>query len=277
MTVPFQLTINSSTLRPYNLTIHDQLRVASDAGFAGIEIWVRDLQAWMAAGKTAGSLHSLADELGIQIVNGIAFFKWTDADAGTRRTGLEQAAHEIAALLETGCRAVAAPPTGTVDGLSLEQIARNFEQLLRIARPLGAEPILEFWGRSPVLHAVRQVAEVLGHVAAEGPRPTMLLDLYHMYTGGSPLEEVEELDGEQIGLVHINDYPADPPRERITDADRVMPGDGIGPVTEFLRLLERKGFDGPVSIELFRESYGHETALETAVAAREAVERCWAG
>lgn len=276
MTVPFQLTINTSTLRPYHLSIDDQLRVAADAGFTGVEIWVRDLQAWMAAGKKPERLRSLAEELGLQIVNGIAFFKWTDTDPKTRRAGLEQATHEMTALLETGCRAVAAPPTGEVTGTSLEQIARNYEALLRVARPLGVEPILEFWGRSPVLHAVRQAAEVLRHVAAEGPRPTMLLDLYHMYTGGSPLEEVEALEGEQIGLVHINDYPADPPRERITDADRVMPGEGIGPVTEFLKLLERRGFTGPVSIELFRDSYGHETALETAVAAREALERCWA-
>ena len=55
----------------------------------------------------------------------------------------------------------------------------------------------------------------------------------------------------------LNDYPAEPPRERITDAFRVYPGDGIAPLTEMLRHLRAIGFRGFLSLELFNDRYWH--------------------
>ena len=49
----------------------------------------------------------------------------------------------------------------------------------------------------------------------------------------------------------MNDYPADPPRATITDADRVYPGDGIAPLGELVRILQAIGFHGYFSLELF--------------------------
>ena len=40
------------------------------------------------------------------------------------------------------------------------------------------------------------------------------------------------LNGKAIGIFHLNDYPSTPTRDKITDADRVYPGDGIAPLKE---------------------------------------------
>ena len=45
-------------------------------------------------------------------------------------------------------------------------------------------------------------------------------------------------------MLHINDYPADPPREKMTDAHRVYPGDGMAPLPAILRYLFAAGFRG---------------------------------
>ena len=53
----------------------------------------------------------------------------------------------------------------------------------------------------------------------------------------------------------MNDYPADPPREKIGDADRVYPGDGVAPLRAILRGLLANGFRGALSLELFNRDY----------------------
>ena len=57
---------------------------------------------------------------------------------------------------------------------------------------------------------------------------------------------------------HINDYPADPPREEIGDKDRVYPGDGICPLGQILRTLHATGFRGVLSLELFNRTYWND-------------------
>ena len=271
MAVPFLLTINTSTLIPFSLSVPEQIDCAATAGFGGIELWVRDIISYVDAGGQPEDLKRQADDAGVKVVNGIAFFKWSDKDPAVRAAGIEQARREIDLLARVGCTAVAAPPTGTVAGVSVGQIGLNFKELLTLGRGMGVEPILEFWGRSPVLHSIQEAREVLG---VSDSTAKMLLDLFHMYTGGSRVDDLPDLarpeGGSQVGLVHINDYPLTPARETITDADRVMPGDGEGPVGPFLRALSHLGFAGPLSVELFRPSYDAGTAEGVA---REALQK----
>jgi 2-keto-myo-inositol isomerase len=63
---------------------------------------------------------------------------------------------------------------------------------------------------------------------------------------------------------HINDYPADPPRESIADKHRVFPGDGICPLPEIIRQLIDHGFKGVFSLELFNPDYWQRDATEVA-------------
>jgi sugar phosphate isomerase/epimerase len=68
----------------------------------------------------------------------------------------------------------------------------------------------------------------------------------------------------------MNDYPAQPPRESIGDADRVYPGDGVAPLGQILRDLSAAGFEGFLSLELFNREYWNRDA-ETV--AREGIEK----
>ena len=70
--------------------------------------------------------------------------------------------------------------------------------------------------------------------------------------------------GSAMHCFHMNDYPATPPRETIRDADRVYPGDGIGPLTQILRDLAAAGFRGTLSLELFNPTYWKQDPLAVA-------------
>jgi len=67
-----------------------------------------------------------------------------------------------------------------------------------------------------------------------------------------------------VQVIHMNDYPSDPPREKINDSYRVYPGDGSGPVTEILRLLHATGGQKVLSLEVFNRKYWEQDALEVA-------------
>ncbi len=259
---PFQTALNASTLFPFKLSVPEQVRVAAAAGFAGIELWVNDLDTYLARGGTLRELRAVIADAGIAVVNAIAFFPWADADDVIRDRGLAQAEREMRMLAELGCVAVAAPPFGNVASVSLTTMAGHFAHLAELARGVGIEPYLEFWGRA---HRLSRLSEAL-YVAMESglPDAKLLIDPFHMYTGGSELASLAYLNGANIGIVHVNDYPATPDRERITDAERVFPGAGVAPTHAFAGLLHRAGYRGYLSLELFIAAYHSQNALEVA-------------
>jgi sugar phosphate isomerase/epimerase len=270
---PFKTALNASTLFPFELDVKQQARVAAEAGYDGIELWVKDIEAHLTAGGTIKALAVYLADTGLTIANAIAFFPWADADDGVREQGFAQAEREMRMLAELGCLAVAAPPYGNVEGVTLEAMAGHFARLAELARTIGIEPYLEFWGRAKRLSRISEALFVA--VESGVPDVKLLLDPFHMYTGGSAVSSLRYLNGANIGIVHVNDYPADPTREQIADRDRVFPGSGVAPTHELAALLGRAGYRGHLSLELFVESYGAESALEVARRGLDAIRQAY--
>jgi sugar phosphate isomerase/epimerase len=72
------------------------------------------------------------------------------------------------------------------------------------------------------------------------------------------------LSGAAIHVIHMNDYPTDPPRATITDANRIFPGDGIAPLDQIVRNLRGAGFTGYLSLELFNRDYWKRSPVKVA-------------
>ncbi|HEU5014229.1 MAG TPA: sugar phosphate isomerase/epimerase family protein [Roseiflexaceae bacterium] len=266
---PFKTSLNTSTLFPFELDVKEQVRVAAEAGFEGIELWVRDIEAYLQGGGTTRELQRYIADTGLAVVNAIAFFAWADADEATREQGFAQAEREMRMLAELGCVAVAAPPFGTVEGVPLTAMAGHFARLTDMARGIGIEPYLEFWGRAK---ALSRLSEAMFVAMESGvPDVKILLDPFHMYTGGSELTSLAYVKGANIGIVHVNDYPTTPARAQIADSDRVFPGEGVAPTREFAALLAQAGYRGYLSLELFIKDYNGQSALNVARRGREAI------
>lgn len=262
MTFPFKLSLNTSTLFPYKLGVEEQIAIAAEAGYAGIELWVRDIDAYLEAGGKLPELRRRIEDAGIAVVNAIAFWTWADSDAAARRTGFELAKRELEMLAELGCAAAAAPPFGSVANVSLDDMAEQFAKLAELSRGIGVEPYLEFWGRASKLNRLSEAVYVAMQSGVKDAK--LLLDPFHMYTGGSDFEGIGFLQGDRIGIVHVNDYPSEPSRAVITDKDRVFPGDGIAPSSVIAQLLHASGYDGYLSLELFIEDFNGRSALDIA-------------
>jgi 2-keto-myo-inositol isomerase len=84
----------------------------------------------------------------------------------------------------------------------------------------------------------------------------LALDVFNLYVydGFKDVEDLTLIEGEKVFLVHIDDCE-DRPLEELDHCHRLMPGDGIIDMRRFFRLLDAKGFDGAVSVELFHPKY----------------------
>jgi 2-keto-myo-inositol isomerase len=123
-------------------------------------------------------------------------------------------------------------------------------------------PELELWGFSKNLNHLGEcvaVAMETGH-----PNACVLADVFHLHKGGSKIESLRLLGPTAIQVLHMNDFPADPPREKIDDSYRVFPGDGTAPLAELLKLLHQTGGQKILSLELFNRKYWDQPAEEVA-------------
>ena len=89
-------------------------------------------------------------------------------------------------------------------------------------------------------------------------------DVFHIYRGGSDFHGLKQLSAHAIQVFHLNDYPAAPPRDSISDRDRIMPGDGIAPLTQILRDLHTNHSRAVLSLELFNPDYWKQDPLSVA-------------
>ena len=99
--------------------------------------------------------------------------------------------------------------------------------------------------------------------AAAHPKVKPLFDCYHFWSGNNKLEDLDLLKQGEIGHVHFQDVP-DVPRETLDNTTRLIPGDGISPLTKILRKLADKGYAGPLSVELFLPKFQQGDPFEVA-------------
>ena len=85
---------------------------------------------------------------------------------------------------------------------------------------------------------------------AAHPNVAPLVDFYHFWSGLNKLEDLDLLKANELGHVHFQDVP-DLPREQLDQTTRVIPGEGVSPLTAMLRKIADKGYAGPLSVELF--------------------------
>lgn len=248
--------LNTSTIQGDRIPIWEQVEIAKKAGYDGIEIWLRDVDKFEKEGGKRSDLRKHIADSGLALESAIAFAAWIIDDDEARSKGLEQAKREMQMVVDLGGHRIAAPPAGASNpdspSISLEAAGRRYAELLAVGAQAGCIPMLEVWGFSKNLSKLPEVLYVAS--ASQHPNACILPDIYHLYKGGSTFEDIKFLSGKKIPVFHLNDYP-DIPRNKINDADRVYPGDGIAPITEVLQQVMATGFDGVVSLELFNRNY----------------------
>ncbi|WP_199182021.1 sugar phosphate isomerase/epimerase family protein [Siphonobacter sp. BAB-5405] len=261
---PFRYCLNMSTLRGHKLGFEKELQIAAQAGFRSVEVWVDSVQDYVKQGKTLADARKLITDLGLTVENAIGFAPWIVDDAGVRSKALEQMKREMDMLAGIGCKRTAAPPMGatTSPKLDLTKVAERYRIILELGTQTGVMPHLELWGFSSNLSKLSEVM----YVALESGHPSarLLLDVYHLYKGGSSLASLPLVGKPAMEIFHVNDYPANLTAEKITDADRIFTGDGVAPIQKILKAIHTPEQPLILSLEVFNKSYYAQDPLTVA-------------
>ena len=252
---PICYCLNTSTLQGQKLDLIELVEIAAKAGYQAIEPWIRELDEFAKKGGSLKDLGKRIADRGLTVESAIGFAEWIVDEEDRRKKGLEETRRCLEIVQQIGGKRLAAPPVGATNrsDLNLAKAGERYRAILELGEKFGVVPMVELWGFSK---ALSRLGEVL-HVAAESghPQACVLLDVYHLYKGGSSFAGLRLLGPNTVPVLHFNDYPADPPRMSISDAQRVYPGDGVAPLKNILNDLRKVGCRPVLSLELFNRDY----------------------
>ncbi|MBX7167508.1 MAG: sugar phosphate isomerase/epimerase [Pirellulales bacterium] len=254
----FFFGLNTSTIQPAGLL--DKIRMTAAAGYDAIELWINDVEKYVAEGHAVADVRKALDDAGLMRPSMISLRDWCEPDEVKFQQALEAAKRRLDTARELGVkRIVAGPPREVVP---LELAVKRYGQLLDVSVDRGVPASVEFLGFVDGINTLEDAwAICAGAARAEG---TITPDIWHMFRGGSRLETLDSIPADHLSVFHWNDCPAEPPREQQTDSHRVYPGDGIYPIKQVAEKLRAKNWHWVLSLELFNPSYWAQDLREVA-------------
>ncbi len=228
-----------------------EIKAYSHTGFKAVELWLPKLERYLGE-------HTLEDADNILKENRIkpiaACFQ---GDLMlSKREKRKQVVKSFKRRLEI-CQSLSCPvlvvPTDFPERVKLsmyDEAISNIQETADAAEESGVSLAIEFIQGASFLGTLETTAKLVKKIKRENVG--IVLDMFHFYAGKSKWEDFDTISKEDILLVHLNDVK-DIPREIMGDKDRVLPGEGILPVREIIGRLEKVGYQGYYSLELFNE------------------------
>ena len=261
------LSLHAASIMHTNIAT--DIRVAKDAGYSGIELWIPKLTRYLEAGFT---LDQLAETLGsLQVTMLDVLLSIERRDRKFRKDLMRECERSASIAARLSCPAiqvVALDDFSSCEPLEMRRaLIDSLTELSDIAAPLGVRLALEPVSFSPF----RKLSEALAVIDVVGPdRVGLVLDTWHLWTSGTPWHEVAALDPSLIVCVQISDTNPKSGTDW-SDTDRTaLPGDGIVPLCEGINAIRSTGFDGVWSVEMLSQ---HHWEWEPQILASELLHR----
>lgn len=242
-------------------TLEEKMAACAEAGFDGIEVFEPDL---VVSELSPEEVRARAERLGLTLD---LYQPFRDAE-GVTEEAFEAVLHRATAkfrLMERlgidtmlVCSNVA---TATVDDdeVSADQLRRLGEVAQRHGVRLAYEALA--WGR--YVDDYRRAWRIVQR--ADHPAVGVCLDSFHILSRGHDPSAIEEITGEKIFFLQLADAPA-----LTMDVlswsrhHRLFPGEGSFDLARFVGHVLRTGYDGPLSLEVFNDTFRQTDVVRTA-------------
>jgi 4-hydroxyphenylpyruvate dioxygenase len=246
-------------------TLDEKLVAASAAGFDGVEIFEPDL---IASPRSPEAIRDRAAELGLTLDLYQPFRDFEGVGPELLEQNIRRAAVKFALMNRLGITAMLLCSNVATARSGDEQLAAaQLRQLGDVADRFGVRVAYEAlaWGR--FVDGYEAAARIVR--LADHPRIGLCLDSFHILSRGHNPEAIETIPAEKIFFVQMADAP-------LLSLDvlswsrhhRLFPGEGGFDLGTFMAHLVRTGYDGPVSLEIFNDTFRQADPLATAIDAR---------
>lgn len=240
----------------------EKLHACSAAGFDGVEIFEPDL---IASDHSPEEIRGLARRLGLTLDLYQPLRDIEGVDEETFAENLRRAGATFATAERLGigtvlvCSNVA---TASVD--SDEHSADQLRRLGDVAARYGVRVAFEAlaWGR--FVDDYRRAWRIVE--LADHPAVGVCLDSFHVLSRGHDPAAIEGIPGEKIFYLQLADAPAlSMDVLSWSRHHRLFPGEGDFDLATFVAHVLATGFDGPLSLEVFNDTFRQTDPDRTAV------------
>jgi 2-keto-myo-inositol isomerase len=236
------------------------IAVAAAAGFDRLELCDWKIERHLAAGGTLPEIRRRLDGSGLRLLS-VNTLDDATLHEGERAAALVERCRTLCGYAAAlGAPVVIVGPSYRRDGFAglgaaeiRQRTAAALGRYAAVAAEAGVAIGFEFHGYAAC--SIHTLADAKAALDAHGdPRVGLVLDAFHLYVGGTPLEDVAELDAARLLILHLADVDhAD--RATLGKPNRIMPGLGVLPLAPLVVAVRLAGYAGPWSLELFRQEY----------------------
>jgi 4-hydroxyphenylpyruvate dioxygenase len=240
----------------------EKLHACAAAGFDGVEIFEPDL---IASDHSPAEIRALAQRLGLTLDLYQPLRDLEGVDEATFVDNLRRAAATFATAQRLGidtvlvCSNVA---TATID--SDEVSADQLRRIGDVAQTYGIRIAFEAlaWGR--YVDDYRRSWRIVE--LADHPAVGLCLDSFHVLSRGHDPAQIEQIPGEKIFYLQLADAPAlSMDVLSWSRHHRLFPGEGMFDLAAFVGHVLAAGYDGPLSLEVFNDTFRQTDPGHTAV------------
>jgi len=263
--------LNQNTLR--TTATEAFLQVARRAEFDAVELTMGMVEPIIEKNAVSQLKRKIEDNgLTVASINGPENFNLlTEQEFETLLSRIRKLA---TASREIGCNLLVPVPCVLKGAASRQSIVTKTAHSLTKLSEICEEDMrfgLEFLGQQECsINNLDTAVEVIDLVAKRNVG--LVIDSFHMHLSRTGFSELAKIARDRLFLVHVNDSEKGD-ASKLSDANRVLPGEGVTDLLEFRTSLARTGYDGFVSLELFRESYWKQDPDEVAKIGRESLRR----
>ncbi|MDT5109039.1 MAG: 4-hydroxyphenylpyruvate dioxygenase [Mycobacterium sp.] len=240
----------------------EKLHACAAAGFDGVEVFEPDL---IASDHSPEELRGLARRLGLSLDLYQPLRDIEGVDEATFADNLRRAGATFATAQRLGINTVLVcsnVATATVDSdeHSADQLRRLGDVALRYDVKVAFEALA--WGRFvDDYRRAWRIAEVADH-----PAVGVCLDSFHVLSRGHDPAAIEQIPGDKIFYLQLADAPAlSMDVLSWSRHHRLFPGEGAFDLPTFVSHVLKTGFDGPLSLEVFNDTFRQTDPDRTAV------------
>ncbi len=241
--------------------LEEKIKAIAAAGFKAIEIFENDL---VCSNLSPEQIRAMIEDLGLRCIVYQPFRDFEGLVDEPRRRAFDRAERKFDLMRRLGtdllmvCSSLSPLASGDHN-----RIAADFHELGVRAASRGLRVAYEAlsWGRHVNDH--RDAWSIVK--AADHPAVGMVLDSFHSLARKIPTDSIITIDPQKIFLVQLADAA-------LIDMDylawsrhlRCMPGQGEFKVAEYVAALQRIGYQGPLSLEIFNDQFRSGLPLDVA-------------
>ena len=253
-----------STMCIDNASVEDKIKSIAQAGFDSIEIWLKDFNNTL-------EIKKIIKGEGIRVAETVKIEGWFELDGSLMGVKdhwdsiFDECKKRMDITKELGSKYIVALPSRSDRGKfsSMGDGIERYMKILEYGKTIDVCPTLEFIGQSKQINNIDSALNFLKLVNDSYCK--LIVDVFHIWRSGDEIEDSKKIPIESISLLHLHDATADHHRSEYKDRHRVMPGDGILNLKEFIEIFNKKGFTGDVSLGVYNHDNWNRDPYEVAI------------